>query len=154
MDVSPWLLSADSFIVAAALSAIVSPRHRVLLITLFGLCDAAASLLAPLIGTALAPTWLAPAFLIAAGGAGLLNLQWIARSRCHLGIACSTPVLMAIDNLFAPTRSPLHAGIASALMAALGMAAGLLLLRMARRWTLREWLPGALLVTAGVVLAG
>jgi hypothetical protein len=154
MDVSPWLLSADSFIVVAALSATVSLRHGVPLIALFGLCDAVASLLAQSMGTAVAPSWLAPAFLIAGGAAGLLNMQWITRSRRHLGIAYSTPVLMAIDNLFAPTRSPLHAGIASALMAALGMAAGLFLLRAIGRRASCESLPGTLLVTAGVLLAG
>jgi hypothetical protein len=48
----------------------------------------------------------------------------------------------------------LHAGIASAQMAALGMAAGLFLLRAIGRRASCESLPGTLLVTAGVLLAG
>jgi len=153
MDVSPWLLSVDSFIAAMALSAILSPRYVVPMIALFGVCDGVASLLAPSVGVLVAPSCLAPAFLIAGGAASLLNQQWIARSP-RFGIAYLTPVLMATDNLFAATRSPLYAGITSALMATIGVAAGLLLLRAARRCALRPRLPGALLISAGVILAG
>jgi hypothetical protein len=63
------------------------------------------------------------------------------------------PPLMAIDNLLVPTRSPIEAGCISSAMATLGFALGFGLLRRVDRRSPEPRLPGALLVTAGLLLA-
>jgi hypothetical protein len=150
----PWALSSDSLIVAGALSTVVPSRHIVPLIALFGICDAAGSMFGPLPGIQIAILyWLAPVLLVVWGIAILrkpMSLAWRWRL---LHCVYLLPPLMAIDNLLVPTQSPVEAGCISSAMAALGFAFGVGLLRRADRRTLEPRLPGALLITAGLLLA-
>jgi putative Mn2+ efflux pump MntP len=154
MDALSWALSNDSLIVAGALSTAVPARHIVPLVALFGICDAAGSMLGPLPGIQIAILyWLAPVLLVVWGIAILRNPMSLAGRSRLLHCVYLLPPLMAIDNLLVPTQSPVEAGCISSAMAALGFALGFGLLRRVERHALEPRLPGALLVTAGLLIA-
>jgi hypothetical protein len=153
MDSLFWALSSDSLIVGGALSTVVSPRHIVPLIALFGICDAAGSMLGSLVGIQISVSWLVPLLLVVWGTAILLNLPSLVWRSRLLRCAYLLPPLMAIDNLLVPTQSPIEAGCISSAMATLGFTLGFGLLRRVDRYSLEPRLPGALLVTAGLLLA-
>jgi hypothetical protein len=79
MLVSSLALSSDSLIVAIALSAVVTPRHLVPLIALFGICDAGASMIGSAVGVQMSALSLGVSiFLLLWGGLIMLNRPSIA----------------------------------------------------------------------------
>ncbi|MBR1092116.1 hypothetical protein JQ621_32110 [Bradyrhizobium manausense] len=144
--------SADSLIVAFALSFVVPARHALPLAVMFGLCDGLGSALGvslPLAGG------LAAMLLLACGVALLAGLP-VARSLSRApGWLYVLPPLLAIDNVAMRSADAPHlAALSSAIMAGLGFACGAAVLN---RWRagLRDArrLAAALLVAAGGLLA-
>jgi hypothetical protein len=144
-------LSFDSLIVAVALAAWLPKRHFLALTLLFGLFDGGASAAGPALGIQIsAASLLAPAFLVAWGGAIALNLPW---KPLRAGWAYALPPLLALDNLVVPANSALAAGLASSASAALGFAVGLLLARVGGpKLSAPRWI-GASTIIAGLLLA-
>jgi dolichol kinase len=157
MDFTCWGLSVDSLIAAGAISSVVPPRHIVPLILLFGICDAVASVVgqSPSDGVviALALSWLAPVVVVACGVAFLVQRSGIAARLAPWRFSYLLPPLMAADNLLVPAQWPIEAGLISSAMAALGFASGFVLWRRVAGPTRQQRLSGALLVTAGLLMA-
>jgi len=152
MFLSELPLSFDSLIVAIALAGWLPKRHILPLTVLFGLFDGGASLAGPTLGLQIsAASLLAPAFLVAWGGAIALNLPW---KPLRGGVwPYALPPLLALDNLVVPANSALAAGLASSASAALGFAIGLLLARAGgAKLSAPRWI-GASTIIAGLLLA-
>jgi hypothetical protein len=154
MFLSSLALSTDSLIAAAALSGTVAPRHMAPLAVLFGVCDAGASLIGPMLGAQVPASGLpAAVILVLWGGMLMLNLPTIGRW-CRSTIwAYLLPPLLAIDDLVVPGATPLVGGLVSSAMAALGFAIGYALLRTPPERTLNHRWIGAPLAAAGLLLA-
>jgi hypothetical protein len=119
------MLSADSLIVAFALSTFLSVKHKVALVVLFGICDSYASFIGVRLGLALPASGLIQsALLVAWGGAIALNLPIVAAARRSPIWPYLLPPLLAVDNLVTPNAAPFSAGLASGAMAALGFVLG------------------------------
>jgi hypothetical protein len=148
---SSLMLSADSLIVAFALSGLLSARSKITLIALFGLCDACASFVGLWLGVAVpAPGLMQSALLVVWGGAIALNMPIGGEIRGFPIWPYVLPLLMAIDNLVIPNAAPLSTGLASSTMAALGFALGSVLLRRPSERTAQvPWAAGALVI-AGI----
>jgi CDP-diglyceride synthetase len=148
---SSLMLSADSLIVAFAVSGFLSARNKFALVVLFGLCDACASFIGPSLGLALpAPGLTQSAFLIVWGGAIAFNLPIVAQTRRSPIWPYLLPPLFAIDNLVTPNTAPLSTGLVSSVMAALGFVLGSILLnRASERRVQARWVAGALVI-AGI----
>ena len=131
------MLSLDSLIAAVALSAAVRPRHYATLALTFGVCDLAASSVAPVPTAHLAASSLAP--VLDMWVLGLVSIvPWLLLSGIfiYFGSASRTrwlspnalaylmPPLFALDNLVFPTSSPALAGLLSCAMAAAGFVLG------------------------------
>jgi hypothetical protein len=151
MFLSELPLSFDSLIAAIALAGWLPKRHILPLTVLFGLFDGGASLAGPTLGLQIsAASLLAPAFLVAWGGAIALNLPW---KPLRSVWAYALPPLLALDNLVVPANSALAAGLASAASAGLGFAVGLLLSRIGgSKLSTPRWI-GASTIIAGLLLA-
>jgi hypothetical protein len=151
---SSLMLSADSLIVAFAVSGLLSAPNKVALVALFGLCDACASCIGLWLGVAVpAPGLMQSALLVVWGGAIALNMPIVGEIRGSLIWPYVLLPLMAIDNLVIPNAAPISSGLASSTMAALGFALGSVLLRRPseRRAEVR-WVAGALVI-AGITSA-
>jgi hypothetical protein len=165
---SVLVLSFDSLIAAAAVSAAVRPRHYAPLALFFGACDLVASGVAPMLNAALAASSLAPlldARLLALGFlapwlvlAGMLVLSGPAsrvRSRNLSAAAYLLPPLFALDNLVSPATSPVLAGLGSCAMAAAGFVVGAPVLhRFAPAAARPLWAAGLAVVAIALQLAG
>jgi hypothetical protein len=146
-------LSSDSLIVAVALSAVLTPRHIVPVIALFGICDAGASMLGPAMGVQMpVASVLAPIYLVLWGGLIMLNLPAIVLWHRPVYWAYLLPPLLAIDNLVAPSGAPVAAGFASSGMAAVGFGLGFALLRRSGSGAPKHRRIGAALAAAGFLL--
>lgn len=162
------MLSLDSLIATAALSAAVKPRHYAPLALMFGVCDLAASSVAPALSAHLAASSLAPA--LDASALELVSLvPWLllsgilvvagyvrwARSPCLSAAAYLMPPLFALDNLVFPTASPVLAGLLSGAMAAAGFVLGAAVLpRMAPPAARQVWAAGLAVIAMALQLAG
>ncbi|MBC9877821.1 hypothetical protein G8O24_10765 [Bradyrhizobium sp. INPA01-394B] len=144
--------SADSLIVAFALSFALTWRHALPLALAFGLCDGVGSALGVSLPLA---DGLAAMLLMVSGAALLVRLPVAARLLNTPGWLYVLPPLLAIDNavLRAPD-APLLAALSSATMAGLGFACGAVVLNWWRR-DLRDARPlaGISLIAAGSLLA-
>jgi hypothetical protein len=131
------MLSLDSLIAAAALSAAVTQRHYARLALMFGACDLAASSVAPLLSAHLSASSLAPVLdarfleLLSLAPGLLLSAVLVlcrsasrARQQSLSAAAYVLPPLFAFDNLFFPSTSPVLAGLFSCAMAAAGFVLG------------------------------
>ena len=158
---SVLVLSLDSLIAAAALSAAVRPRHYAPLALLFGTCDLVASSVAPMLHAALAASSLAPvldARLLALGFlvpwlllSGMLVLSGSAsraRSQNLGAVAYLLAPLFALDNLISPATSPVPAGLLSCAMAAAGFVLGAAVLHRLAPPALRPLWAASLAVVA------
>jgi len=165
---SVLVLSFDSLIAAAALSAAVRPRHYAPLALMFGACDLAASGAAPMLNAALAASSLTPmldARLLALGFivpwlalAGVLVLSRSTsrvRSQNLSAAAYLLPPFFALDNLISPATSPVLAGLGSCAMAAAGFVLGAAVLhRFAQPSARPLWAAGLAVVAIALQLAG
>lgn len=165
---SVLVLSFDSLIAAAALSAAVKPRHYAPLALFFGACDLAASSVAPVLNAALTASSLAPLLDARLLGLGFL-VPWLvlsgmlvisgsagrARSQNLSAAAYLLPPLFALDNLVSPVTSPVLAGLGSGAMAAAGFVLGAAVLhRLAPPATRPLWAAGLTVVAIALQLAG
>ena len=161
------MLSLDSLIAAAALSAAVGRRHYAPLALLFGACDLAASSVAPMLSAPAAASSFAPMLdprLLAQGSLvpwlllpGILILSGSARrtrSRKLQAVAYLLPPLFALDNLIS-AASPLPAGLISCAMAAAGFVLGAAVLnRRAPPAPRPLWAAGLTVLGIALQLAG
>jgi len=162
------MLSLDSLIAAATVSAAVRSRHYAPLALLFGACDLAASSVAPVLEAHLAASNLAPvlnAHLLTLGSlvpwlllSGMLVLAGSAsraRSQNPTAAAYLLPPLFALDNLLVPAASPVLAGLSSCAMAAGGFVLGAAVLhRLAPPAGRPLWAAGLAVFAIAVQLAG
>lgn len=122
VEIWPWL-GLDSLLACAALSFTrLSWRERSGLALAFGVCDAVATGLAPILTPALPLLPLVGIYLLA-----VLSLGYCARaSRLYLAVL---PLGLSIDNLLdrAPPAMAAWCGLSSALLAFLGLQAPALL---------------------------
>jgi hypothetical protein len=162
------MLSLDSLIATAALSAAVKPRHYAPLALMFGLCDLVASRVAPALSAHLAASSLAPAldssvlgpvslvpWLLLSGILILSGYVGRARSPGFSAAAYFMPPLFALDNLVLPTASPVLAGLLSGAMAAAGFVLGTVVLqRMAPPAARQVCAAGLAVIGMALQLAG
>ncbi|MCP3403480.1 hypothetical protein [Bradyrhizobium sp. CCGB20] len=144
--------SADSLIAAFALAFIVSRRHVLPLVLMFGVCDALGSAL----GVAMPVAGGLAAILLIACGASLLVRHPIAQRLLNApGWFYVLPPLLAIDNFVLHSAdAPAVAALSSAIMAALGFACGAVVSSAWRAglYDVRR-LAAACLIAAGSLLA-
>ena len=162
------ILSLDSLIATAALSAAVKPRHYAPLALMFGVCDLAASSVAPALSAHLAASSLAPALDASVPGlvsvalwllfSGILIRSGYVRRACSPSLSAAAylmPPLFALDNLVLPTASPLLAGLLSGGMAAAGFVLGAVVLpRMAPPAARQVWAAALAVIAMALQLAG
>jgi len=167
MSHSLLMLSLDSLIAAAALSAAVTPRHYAPLALMFGACDLAASSVAPLLSAELAVSRFTS--MIDARFMELVSLApWLLLSVVLVLCGCATraraqslsaaayvlPPLFAFDNLIFPSTSPGLAGVSSCAMAAAGFVLGAAALdRLAAPAARRLWAAGVVVGAVALQLA-
>ena len=165
---SVLVLSLDSLIAAAALSAAVRARHYAPLALSFGACDLAASSVAPMLNAHLAASSLVPmldARLLALGSlvpwlllSGMLILSGSANSARSQNLSAAAyllPPLFALDNLISPATSPVPAGLVSCAMAAAGFVLGAAVLHGLAPPAQRPlWAAGLAVVAIALQLAG
>jgi len=142
--------SADSLIVAFALSFVLPRRRAWPLVLAFGLCDGLGSALGVSLPLA---TVLTAMLLMVSGAALLVRLPVAQRLLSAPGWLYLLPPLLAIDNVVLRTPdASLLAALTSAIMAGLGFACGAAVLWCAGLRDARP-LAGACLIAAGGLLA-
>lgn len=158
------LLSVDSLVVSAAVAPLVRTHSsRLLLVTLFGGCDALATVLGASLGWNLSgptPQYLQVGAVFLYGVYIYLVAQWGRRAIARWPIWVM-PVWCSLDNLTygiashhtaaAIASQAIMLGIVSATLAGLGLTAGDALLT--RKNALQPRVVGVMLVTAAAVLA-
>lgn len=153
MSFSSLALGVDSLIAALGLSVAVKRKLYVPLAALFGVCDMAASLLAPLADVRLrASTVAVPWLLLLVGALIVLDPRRLASSHRSAAWAYALPPLLAVDNLFVAGVTPAFAGLVSCVMAAVGFGLGVLPRRVLSPLQQRRWTGGSLLIV-GLLLA-
>jgi hypothetical protein len=161
------MLSLDSLIAAATLSAAVTPRHYAPLAFMFGVCDLAASSVAPVLSAHVAASSFAlmldarllelaslVPWLLLSGILVLCGSLSRARSQSLTAAAYLVPPLFALDNLIFPVANPVVAGVLSCAMAATGFVLGAAMLhRLAPPAARPMWAAGLTVVAIALQLA-